>query len=66
MIHPCRQLTLLMWFIVCPLAGAAESPFEVVLTAEPATPTIERLIDAQHLNFDLLVTNRTEVTLAGC
>ena len=44
-------------------AFAAESSPEVVITVEPAAVLIEPMADGQHLNFDLLVANRSKVAL---
>ncbi len=42
---------------------SAEPPLEVALSVAPDPALIERMSDAQHLNFDLLVENRSDVAI---
>ncbi len=44
-------------------AAAADAPLAVSISAEPGKVYLERMPDAQHLNFDLLVANKSDVAL---
>ncbi len=58
-----RLLSIFALAVAAASTLAAEAPLAVTLSTDPATAYVEHMPDAQHLNFDLLVKNGSDVAV---